>query len=69
MKRTFHQLLQGSFLFYQNKKKGDFLPISMFFYEIWVNNRPFLQLFTKTSHLTQLRSVPGSNKHYALLHT
>ena len=48
---------------------GDFLPISMFFYEIWVNNRPFLQLFTKTSHLTQLRSVPGSNKHYALLHT
>ena len=31
---------------------GDFLPISMFFYEIWVKNRPFLQLFTKQYNLS-----------------
>ena len=27
--------------FESNKGKADFLPISLFFYEIWVKNRPF----------------------------
>ena len=61
--------VNAGIVFLSKQEKGRFLPISMLFYEIWVNNRLFLQLFTKTSHLTQLRSVPGSNKHYALLHT
>ena len=47
---------------------GDFLPISTFFYEIWIKNRPFLQLFTKQviCHNLALHPIPIGIMHYAI---
>ena len=45
-----YELIRELFIFVKlilNSYLGDYLPISTFFYEIWVKNRPFLQLFTK----------------------
>ena len=54
------------FIFFWNKKNSDFLPISMFFWELWVENRLFILVFKKSNCSQSHLSSSHSSKHDAL---
>ena len=67
--RAFHQLLQGSFLFKKKQENGRFFThISLKNIDMGKKS-PIFTTFHKNRSSATTSPRPGSNKHYALLHT